>query len=128
MTLRAVSVELFVAEAAAYRPLMALLGLRERRVSPSVAIYEGDATVILHEGYGDLPAGHTFAGALAAGAGRGVGAEICLEVDDIAALFEGAKRLAGFAVAEPLAMRPWGLRDFRLVTPDGYYLRVMDPR
>jgi hypothetical protein len=27
-------------------------------------------------------------------------------------------------LAEPLTDRPWGLRDFRVVDPDGYYLRV----
>jgi lactoylglutathione lyase len=27
-------------------------------------------------------------------------------------------------IAEPIAERPWGLRDFRLADPDGYYWRV----
>jgi hypothetical protein len=25
---------------------------------------------------------------------------------------------------EPMLDRPWGLRDFRMVDPDGYYLRI----
>jgi hypothetical protein len=28
---------------------------------------------------------------------------------------------------EGLTSRPWGLRDFRLVDPDGYYWRVTEP-
>ncbi len=54
---------------------------------------------------------------------RGVGVEIVLEVDDLAA---AAARVtaAGYPMSEPPQRRPWGLTDFRLVDPDGYYLRV----
>jgi hypothetical protein len=128
MSLTAVSIELFVDEAAPYRPLMTRLGLAERRVSPEVSIFEGGATVILHEGDADLPSVHPFAASLRSEAARGVGAEICLEVDDIEPLFNDLCGLSGFTVAEPLVQRPWGLRDFRVITPDGYYLRIMDPR
>jgi hypothetical protein len=31
---------------------------------------------------------------------------------------------AGERVVEPIRTQPWGLRDFRIVDPDGYYLRV----
>jgi uncharacterized glyoxalase superfamily protein PhnB len=31
---------------------------------------------------------------------------------------------AGYRLLEPLRERPWGLRDFRVVDPDGYYLRI----
>jgi hypothetical protein len=27
-------------------------------------------------------------------------------------------------ISEPLQLRPWGLYDFRLTDPDGYYLRI----
>jgi lactoylglutathione lyase len=127
--LRAISIELFVADAGPYRPLLAgVLGLAERRVSPTVIIFEGAATVILHTGAADLAPVHPFKAPLQAGALRGVGTEICLEVGDIEAVYGAVGRLVGFRVTEPLAMRPWGLRDFRVTTPDGYYLRVMDPR
>lgn len=128
MSLSAISIELFVADAAPYRPLMAALGLAPRPVTAQVTLWEGRATVILHEGAADLPDTHAFAGPLRDGTPRGVGAEICLEVDDIEALFAEARTMAGFEVAAPLARQPWGLRDFRLTTPDGYYLRIMDPR
>jgi hypothetical protein len=29
-----------------------------------------------------------------------------------------------FRLVEPPLDRPWGLRDFRVADPDGYYLRV----
>ena len=54
---------------------------------------------------------------------RGVGVEIVLEVDDV----EGWHRrvaASGHPIFEPPQKRPWGLRDFRIVDPDGYYLRL----
>ncbi len=33
----------------------------------------------------------------------------------------------GFRMAEGIQRRPWGPRDFRAFTPDGYYLRFTEP-
>ena len=54
---------------------------------------------------------------------RGLGVEIVLEVEDVD---EWHRRVvaSGHPVFEPPQKRPWGLRDFRIVDPDGYYLRL----
>jgi catechol 2,3-dioxygenase-like lactoylglutathione lyase family enzyme len=56
----------------------------------------------------------------------GAGVEIVLELDNRAALELAAGRVAdtGWPLAEPPTDQPWGLRDFRIVDPDGYYLRI----
>jgi lactoylglutathione lyase len=54
---------------------------------------------------------------------RGAGVEIVLEVPDLDAVYETALA-AGAEIAEPPRRQPWGLRDFRLADPDGYYVRV----
>ncbi len=57
--------------------------------------------------------------------GRGAGVEIVLELDSLeqlTALHDQCQ--ARSAVTEPLRSRPWGLQDFRVVDPDGYYLRL----
>jgi lactoylglutathione lyase len=54
------------------------------------------------------------------------GVELVLEVDDLAAA-HARVRSAGWPLAEDLTDRPWGLRDFRLVDPHGYYWRVTTP-
>ena len=54
---------------------------------------------------------------------RGAGAEIVLEVDDLDVAL-AAVHAAGHPLADEPADRPWGLRDFRLADPDGYYLRI----
>lgn len=51
------------------------------------------------------------------------GAEIVLEVDDVAAEYARVDA-AGHPPVGELQQRPWGLTDFRLHDPDGYYLRV----
>ena len=52
-----------------------------------------------------------------------VGVELVLEVDDLDA--EVAHVLAeGWPLEEPMTERPWGLRDVRLLDPDGYYWRL----
>jgi predicted enzyme related to lactoylglutathione lyase len=56
---------------------------------------------------------------------RGAGVEIVFELDNldqVRALHDACQ--AGGLVVEALQKRPWGLWDFRIVDPDGYYLRV----
>ena len=53
------------------------------------------------------------------------GVEIVLEVDDLTA-FRARVQAAGYPLAQDLQRRPWGLTDFRLYDPAGYYLRITD--
>jgi lactoylglutathione lyase len=55
------------------------------------------------------------------------GVELVLEVDDLAGELERVRR-AGWPVAEELQSRPWGLQDFRVLDPSGYYLRITESR
>ncbi|MBY5363667.1 glyoxalase [Rhizobium leguminosarum] len=59
---------------------------------------------------------------IASGQRAGLGVEIVLKVADVENAYRAAKE-SGWPVSD-LALQPWGLRDFRLVDPDGYYLRV----
>lgn len=76
-----------------------------------------------------LPAEHHFSPSRLAGS-RGVGLEIVVEVDDVDLAYANAapyaERCGG--KVEPLDDQPWGLRDFRLIDPDGYYVRVTSHR
>lgn len=59
---------------------------------------------------------------------RGIGVEMCFYVDDgeIDA-FYGRVQGACRTTLEPLVLQPWGSRDFRVIDPDGYYLRFSTP-
>jgi hypothetical protein len=37
-----------------------------------------------------------------------------------------AKKLSGFEVSE-IVDQEWGMSDFRLLTPEGYYFRITTP-
>jgi predicted enzyme related to lactoylglutathione lyase len=64
-----------------------------------------------------------YSGAVPEGARRPpIGVELVLEVADLDA--EHNRILdARWPLTEGITLRPWGLRDFRLLDPDGYYLR-----
>lgn len=77
----------------------------------------------------DLDADHHFLRPGATDSARGVGVELVLELpsaDTVDAMHErirSAVATAGGRV-EPISDRPWGLRDFRVIDPDGYYIRI----
>ncbi len=57
---------------------------------------------------------------------RGLGVEIVLEVDDVKAFYEKVKASGYQGKISPLRKQSWGLTDFRVVDPDGYYLHITD--
>lgn len=50
------------------------------------------------------------------------GTEIVLEVEDL--LAEHDRVRTAWPILEDLTPRPWGLSDFRILDPAGYYLRI----
>ena len=58
---------------------------------------------------------------------RGVGVEIVLEVDDVQAAFKHVQA-SGHPIESLLQVQNWGLTDFRIADPDGYYLRITSRR
>lgn len=53
---------------------------------------------------------------------RGYGVEIVLMVDGVEEYYLKVKDFAN--VVEELVLQPWGLKDFRVEDPFGYYLRI----
>lgn len=53
---------------------------------------------------------------------RGYGVEVVIMVMDVEAYYEKVRDTAN--IVAKLALRPWGLRDFRVEDPFGYYLRI----
>jgi lactoylglutathione lyase len=52
----------------------------------------------------------------------GLCVELVVEVDDLDAAFEQAR--SKWPIEATLGLRPWGRRDFRVLDPDGFYVRV----
>lgn len=55
---------------------------------------------------------------------RGLGTEIVLEVDNVQGFYGKVKACGYNRILSPLRKQSWGLTDFRIADPDGYYLRV----
>jgi predicted enzyme related to lactoylglutathione lyase len=53
------------------------------------------------------------------------GVEIVLEVDDVVEVHRRV-RMADYPLEQDLTQRPWGLTDFRVLDPAGYYLRITE--
>lgn len=63
---------------------------------------------------------------------KGYGVELVVMVDDLDDVYRKAQQFA--KIVEDMELRPWGLRDFRIEDPFGFYLRfttihdVHDPK
>jgi lactoylglutathione lyase len=84
------------------------------------------------EAYVAMQRGSVHVGALrqnvpvsSAGRRPPAGVELVLEVDDVASERDRVVA-AGWPLAEDLQLRSWGLTDFRILDPAGYYLRITD--
>jgi len=77
------------------------------------------------QNHAKLPADHHFSRDRLVGP-RGVGLEIVIEVDDVDRAYALASPEAErhHGRIEPIGDRSWGTRDFRLIDPDRYYVRV----
>lgn len=118
----ALRLELFVSDversAAFYASVLGFA--RESESDGYVALRRGVAVIGIG-GASELPPSHPLR---AQDGGRnGAGVEIVLEVADVDASY-AAVIDAGWPVLGPVKRRPWGARDFRLLDPDGYYVRV----
>jgi hypothetical protein len=72
------------------------------------------------------PKGHPFY-EKTTGSGQGIGIEIGLVVADLDKTFAAAVKQKGWPISTGIVHRPWGVRDFRVLSPDGYYLRFTEP-
>ncbi len=85
---------------------------RRADVVPYLALRRDD----VHIGAVPIPGGHQLYRK------PPTGVEIVLEVDYLH-VERDRIRLAGWPIEEDIMRRPWGLQDFRVLDPDGYYLR-----
>jgi hypothetical protein len=57
---------------------------------------------------------------------QGPRVEIGIVVDDLDKAFDQAKKRQAWTIAAGVARQPWGVRDFRVFSPEGYYLRITE--
>jgi lactoylglutathione lyase len=131
MSILGVRIELFVNDvehsARFYRDVLGFRPARDVDKTGYLPISSGAVTIGL-QGHAKLISDHFRPEHF--GGPRGVGVEIQVEVDAVDALYALAVTTAPAfgAGIEPSGDRSWGLRDFRLIDPDGYYLCISSPQ
>jgi len=57
---------------------------------------------------------------------QGPRVEIGIVVEDLDKAFAAAQKHPGWTIADRIARQPWGVRDFRVWSPERYYLRITE--
>jgi lactoylglutathione lyase len=104
-----------------------VLGFTLLRHEPDYASVQRGAVVLGLGPIAKLPDSGGYFTRLRLAGDRGLGVEIVLEVDDVGSVHD-AVQATGYRINEPLQTRAWGLTDFRIADPDGYYLRITSRR
>jgi len=71
--------------------------------------------------------GHPFSGKIT-GTGQGLGIEFGIVVADLDKAYAAAQQFKdkGFPISTGIVLRPWGVRDFRVLASEGYYFRFTE--
>lgn len=101
--------------------LKMVLGFVTTRAEPSYRELRLGAVTIGLGSVDGLPDGHPLKPH--AGERIGLGVEVVIETDDVDAAYARAQE-AKANIETPLGLRSWGQRDFRVLSPDGYYFRI----
>lgn len=83
-----------------------------KRGGTILCFWGGNENILEHEYFSQFPKDSK----------RGYGVELVIMVEDVDSYYEGVKQFA--TVVEELKLKPWGLRDFRIEDPFGFYLRI----
>lgn len=97
---------------------------RNAENNPQYLVMEKGGTIINFWSGNDSVYKHSYFKNFPKDSKRGYGVEIIVTVDNIESSFETAKKFA--KVLQPLVLKPWGLKDFRIEDPFGYYLRITE--
>lgn len=124
-----VFVELYVEDPSPYARLFRdALGFSILRDEGDFVVCQSARGTVLLNRFDDPSPGHPFED-YRAHARRGMGVEIgfALEPAALRNAWSVARTFEGFSVTE-IVEQEWGMTDFRIVTPHGYYLRITTPQ
>ena len=125
----ATAVELHVPDLGLAKLFYGRLGFRvERQESASddkgYLVLRRDEAILCFWGGTPAVRRHPYFGRFPRTAKRGYGVEIVVPVADVRRVYAVARRAR--CVVEDLRLRPWGVRDFRIEDPFGYYVRFTE--
>lgn len=98
---------------------------REPEAEKGYLVLRRETNIICFWGGNEKIFDHLYFKKLSPKTHRGYGVEIVMIMSDFDEFYERAKKIAH--VVEDLQLRPWGLRDFRIEDPFGFYIRFTEP-
>ena len=117
-------IELFVRDLSISRHFYAhILGMKVTRDQPDYVSLASEEAQINLCPIGDLDEGHYLLQSDGPLANK---VEICLETTKLQSIYDAVVAAKG-TVYEPITDRPWNRTDFRIIDPDGAYIRVTTP-
>src|SRR2546430_10115111 len=100
------------------------LGFKRLWRTEDYLVMKGKRSVLNFYGGSEKVYRHSYFGRFNKNTKRGYGVEIIIPVDGIERVY---KRLRKFTkVVQPLELKKWGRRDFRILDPFGFYLRITE--
>jgi hypothetical protein len=117
--------ELFVEDLAFYARVFEALGFKVIRRESDFFELKSQRAIVLLNSFDDPDPGHPFEHFRQENR-RGVGVEIGVVTERIDEAWQAAKLIEGCQVSN-IVHQDWGMTDFRIMTPNGYYLRVTTP-
>jgi len=118
-------VELFVEDLNYYARIFESVGFSVARRESDFVELKSQRGIVLLNSFDDPDPGHPFEH-FRDEKRRGVGVEIGIVCESIEVAWKAAKQIEGCAVSD-IVHQDWGMTDFRILTPTGYYLRITTP-
>ena len=122
-----VFVELYVPDPAYYvRIFRDALGFEVTRDEGDFVELCSSRAIVLLNRFDEPTPGHPFEHYRSTRCGVGVEIGVVCEPQRLEGLHDSARRVEGCVVTD-MVRQEWGMTDFRILTPEGYYLRVTTP-
>lgn len=121
-----VFVELYVEDPPFYARIFQALGFQIVREEDGFVELRSARGLVLLNAFDDPDPGHPFEH-YRDQKRRGLGVEIGIVTDHVQQAWAAVRRIEGCDVTD-IVTQEWGMTDFRVLTPAGYYLRVTTPR
>ncbi|MBD7936337.1 VOC family protein [Cytobacillus sp. Sa5YUA1] len=90
--------------------------------SESSALFKNEDTFLLLTADSILDEDHYFRKRNLAN--KGVGVELILSVEDVNYHYKQITNVTPEVIESPIKHQSWGATDFRVIDPDGYYIRI----
>ncbi|HEV2118717.1 MAG TPA: VOC family protein [Candidatus Bathyarchaeia archaeon] len=100
------------------------LGFKLRWRSEDYLVMKRKRSVLNFYGGSEKVYRHSYFGRFSKNTKCGYGVEIIIPVDRVERLYKTVRKFA--KVVQPLQSKKWGRRDFRILDPFGFYLRITE--